>query len=504
MLGAATLEPVGERSPRRLDQETTAGLKGGDRMSMLAVPRTEAGAGRAELRFPADFWWGAATSAYQIEGAVSDDGRTPSSWDTFAATPGRIDGGDTGELGADHLRRYRGDVALMAELGLAAYRFSVAWPRVRPRGGLGVNRAGLGFYDRLVDELLAAGIAPVATLYHWDLPQELEDAGGWTNRDTAAHFADYAAVVAERLGDRVRLWHTVNEPWCSAFLGYGSGAHAPGRTDHRAALTAAHHLLLAHGLGVQALRSAAPDAQVSLALNLGVVRPVSTADADLDAARRIDGLLNRIFLDPLFRGAYPADVLRDTAPLTDWSFVRGDDLAVIAAPIDALGVNYYQPDLVGGARPEPDTGTPYPTAQDVAFHPTPGPVTAMGWSIDPTGLRDILLRVRRDYRDLPMHVAENGAAYPDEVTPDGRVHDPERIAYLHAHLAAAHEAITAGVNLRGYFVWSLLDNFEWAYGYGKRFGLIHVDYATQARTVKDSARWYRDVIEAGGVPRLAG
>ncbi|WP_213451665.1 GH1 family beta-glucosidase [Rhizomonospora bruguierae] len=459
-------------------------------MSALAVSRVAPAPG--PQRFRPDFWWGAATSAYQIEGGVAEDGRAPSIWDTFSTGPGRVDGGDTGRRAADHRRRYREDVALMADLGLTAYRFSVSWPRV-----LGT---GLDFYDRLVDELLGAGIAPVATLYHWDLPQTIEDAGGWPARDTSHRFAQYAATVAERLGDRVRLWHTLNEPWCAAFLGYGSGAHAPGRRDHAAALAAAHHLLLAHGLAADALRAAAPGAPVSLALNLGVVRPLTPAPADVDAARRIDGLLNRLFLDPLFRGGYPADVLADTARVSDWSFVRDGDLAAIATPVDALGVNYYQPDLVAGNRPEPDPTTPYPAASDITFHRTPGPVTGMGWSIDPAGLREILLRIRDEYRDLPVHVAENGAAYPDRVDPDGRVRDQERIGYLRTHLAAAHEAYTAGVDLRGYFVWSLLDNFEWAYGYGKRFGLVHVDYATQVRTPKDSALWYRGVIRAGGLP----
>jgi beta-glucosidase len=467
-------------------------------MSTLAAPETAAGVQRTGLRFPAGFWWGAATAAYQIEGGVAQDGRTPSIWDTFAATPGLVDGGDSGEPAADHLRRYRDDVALMAELGLAAYRFSIAWPRVRRPGNAGVNAAGLGFYDRLVDELLDAGIAPVATLYHWDLPQELEDSGGWTNRDTAARFAEYAAVIGRRLGDRVQMWNTVNEPWCSAFLGYGSGSHAPGRRNHADALAAAHHLLLAHGLGAQALRAATPGARISLALNASIVRPVTASPADLEAARRIDGLLNRIFLDPVFRGAYPQDVLADTAALTEWGFVHPGDLAAISTPVDALCVNYYQPDLVG-ASAERDAGTPYPTAEYVAFHRAPGPVTDMGWSVDPTGLRDVLLRIREDYGDLPMYVTENGAAYADTVSPDGRVRDPERIAFLRGHLAAAHEAMSAGVDLRGYFVWSLLDNFEWAYGYSKRFGLVHVDFATQKRTVKDSGRWYQGAIAAGGI-----
>jgi beta-glucosidase len=469
-------------------------------MSLSAVSEA-AEAGAAGLMFPPGFWWGAATAAHQIEGAVTDDGRTPSIWDTFAGIPGKVAHGDTGERATEHYHRYRDDVRLMADLGLSAYRFSIAWSRVQPHGRAGVNRAGLDFYDRLVDELLGAGIRPTATLYHWDLPQELEDAGGWTHRDIADRFADYTAVVAGRLGDRIQLWNTLNEPWCSAFLGYGSGAHAPGRTDYRAALTAAHHLLLAHGRAVQVLRATSP-AQIGIALNVGTVRPVSDAPADIDAARRIDGLLNRIFLDPLLRGAYPADVQADTAAFTDWSFVHADDLAIISEPIDALGINYYQPDLVGAAAAgKPGPVMPYPTGGSVEFHARPGPVTDMGWSIDPGGLRDVLVRVDRDYGPIPLYVTENGAAFPDRVSGDGRVHDAERIDYLRGHLTAAHEALTHGVDLRGYFVWSLLDNFEWAFGYAKRFGLVHVDYRTQIRTPKDSALWYRDVIAAGGIGR---
>jgi len=434
------------------------------------------------MRFPDSFWWGASTSAYQVEGAVDADGRVPSIWDTFGATPGRIQNGDTGARAADHYHRYAEDVAAMAALGLSAYRFSVAWPRL----------ANLDFYDRLVDALLARDIRPVATLYHFDLPQSLEDAGGWANRDTAYRFADFAEAVAARIGDRVAMWNTLNEPWCTAFLGYGTGVHAPGRRDDP--FRAAHHLLLAHGLAVPVLRarSAAP---VAIALNGGTVRPVSADPADVAAARRIDALLNRIFFDPVLRGRYPDDLEADS----DWSFVRDGDLAAIGAPLDALGVNYYQPDLVGAADPPaPDPGNPYPTGGTVRHHTPPGPVTDMGWPIDPTGLRDMLLRVTEDYGPVPLYVTENGAAFPDRIE-DGRVHDDARIAYLQGHLAAVHEAITKGADIRGYFVWSLLDNFEWAYGYGKRFGLLHVDYATLARTPKDSALWYRDVIRRGGL-----
>jgi beta-glucosidase len=467
----------------------------------LVAAGTSAQQAPAELKFPTGFWWGAATASYQIEGATQEDGRTPCIWDTFAATPGKTANGDSGFGAADHYHRYREDVALMADLGLTAYRFSVAWPRIRPHGGDLANPAGLSFYDRLVDELLAARIHPVPTLYHWDLPQELEDKGGWVNRDTAYRFAEYAADVAQLLGDRVQLWCTLNEPWCSAFLGYGCGEHAPGRTDHRDALAAAHHLLLAHGLGTQAIRAATAQARISLAINAGVVRAVSDDPSDVDAARRIDGLLNRIFLDPIFSAGYPADVLEDTREITDWGFVRPGDLDVINAPIDALGLNYYQPDLVGAANPERhDPRGAYPHGGKVLWHRAPGPRTDMDWPIDPSGLEEILLRIKRDYGDIPLYVTENGAAFPDRVV-DGRVHDPDRIDFLHSHLAAAHSALEQGANLRGYFVWSLLDNFEWAQGYAKRFGIVYVDYETQRRIPKQSAHWYRGVITAGGLPR---
>ncbi|WP_245204360.1 GH1 family beta-glucosidase [Kitasatospora sp. RG8] len=460
------------------------------------------------LAFPADFLWGAATAAYQIEGAADEDGRTPSIWDTFSRTPGRVRNGDTGDIATDHYHRYRDDVALMAELGLPAYRFSLSWPRIRPGGSGSANKAGLDFYDRLVDELLAHGIAPVATLYHWDLPQELEDAGGWTARITADRFAEYAALAAGRLGDRIATWTTLNEPWCSAFLGYGSGVHAPGRADPAAALTAHHHLLLAHGLAVGALRAELPPtARVSLTLNLAAVRPLTDDPADREAARRIDGLANRIFLDPVFHGRYPADVLADTAHVTDWSFVRDGDLAEISRPLDSLGINYYTPTVVAaddpaGPAPRQDghgggERSAWPADHGIRFLPAEGERTAMGWPVDAEGLYELLTRLRDELPGLPLLVTENGAAYDDYSDPSGAVHDPERIAYLHAHLTAVHRAIAAGVPVRGYFLWSLLDNFEWAYGYGKRFGMVHVDFASQRRTPKDSARWYAEVVRSG-------
>jgi beta-glucosidase len=451
------------------------------------------------LRLPSDFVWGAATAAYQIEGAAGEDGRGPSIWDTFSRMPGRIADGSTGDVACDHYHRYHEDVRLMADLGLRAYRFSVAWPRVQPDGRGAVNRRGLDFYRRLVDDLLALDVEPWVTLYHWDLPQPLEDAGGWPERDTAARFGDYAAVVHAALGDRVRNWTTLNEPWCSAFLGYGSGVHAPGRQDSRAAVRAAHHLMLGHGLAMQAMRATAPGQRLAVTLNLYPVSPQSAAPADVDAARRIDGLANRIFLDPILRGAYPADVVRDLEPMTDFGHVRSGDLAVIATPVSALGVNYYSRYVVAGPDGEPTepygrAASSWPGSEHVRFVGRGLPTTEMGWEIDAPGLTEILLRVHADYPGVPIVVTENGAAFPDQAV-DGEVDDPQRVAYLDAHLRACADAAAAGVPLKGYFLWSLLDNFEWSWGYSRRFGLVYVDYTSQARIPKSSARWYADVIQ---------
>jgi beta-glucosidase len=462
--------------------------------------RTEPSA--AIRRFPVGFRWGAATAAYQIEGAAGEDGRTPAIWDTFARIPGRVRNGDNGDIAADHYHLWEQDLRELAGLGVDSYRFSAAWPRVQPGGSGPANPRGLDFYDRLVDGLLGHGIDPVVTLYHWDLPQELEDAGGWPERSTAYRFAEYAGYLAARLGDRVALWTTLNEPWCSAYLGYATGEHAPGRTDPAASLAAVHHLNLAHGLACAAVRAeAGADVQLSVTLNLCAARPATDSPEDLQAARRIDGIANRVFLDPILRGEYPADVLADTAHLTDWAFVHDGDAAVINAPLDVLGVNYYAPTVVSGpvgdaqrdrsARPHS-----YPGCEDLGFPPVDGPRTAMGWPVDADALHALLLRVHRDYPGIPLMITENGAAYDDYADPSGAVNDPERIAYLSAHLDAAARAVDDGVDLRGYFCWSLMDNFEWAHGYGRRFGLIHVDYATQRRTWKTSAYWYRDFVAA--------
>ncbi|GIG00993.1 beta-glucosidase [Catellatospora citrea] len=449
------------------------------------------------LRFPEGFRWGAATASYQIEGAATEDGRTPSIWDTYARTPGRVFHGHSGDVACDHYHRYRDDVALMKQLGLGTYRFSVAWPRIKPDGSGPVNARGLDFYDRLVDELLDKGIDPMVTLYHWDLPQVLEDRGGWTNRDTAYYLADLAAATIGRLGDRVRTWTTLNEPWCSAFLGYGSGDHAPGRQDPAAALSAVHHLLLGHGLSVQALRAGGAR-EVSLTLNLACVRPVDPNDAhDLAAVRHIDGLHNRIFLDPTLRGGYPQDMRALFARFgVDRQILAGDE-AVIASPIDLLGVNFYQPSRVR-AGVGVDCGPANPGSEGCEYVQQDLPVTAMGWPVDATALYELLMRLATDYPGTPLMITENGAAY-DDVLDGDRVADHDRIAYLDGHLRAVHAALSEGADMRGYLAWSLLDNYEWAYGYGKRFGIVHVDYDTQRRTPKDSARWFAGVIGRNGL-----
>lgn len=450
-------------------------------------------------RFPEGFLWGAATAAYQIEGAAAEDGRGASIWDTFSHTPGRVRGGDTGDIAADHYHRFAEDVDLMAALHLGAYRFSISWPRVQPDGRGAVNTAGLAFYDRLVDALLAKGITPAVTLYHWDLPQSLEDAGGWPNRDTAHRFADYAGLVHDALGDRVDLWTTLNEPWCSANLGYWSGIHAPGRTEPAAAMAAMHHLLLGHGLAVQAMRTTArPEELLAITLNLWPVLPATTSTEDLAAAHLMDGFLNRLYLDPVLRGTYPEDVVDATRDLTDWGFVHPGDMAVIGAPIDLLGVNYYAPHRAGAGAHAPGWEQ-FPANLGVAMRPPQGELTDMGWEISPTAFTELLVGLQRDY-GVPLMVTENGAAFPDVLTPTGRVEDPRRIAYLEGHLGAVHEAIDLGADVRGYFAWSLLDNFEWAEGYSKRFGLVHVDYETLARHPKDSALWFAQGARRNRIP----
>ena len=461
--------------------------------------------------FPDDFVFGSATASYQIEGAVHEGGRGPSIWDTFSHTPGAVLGGDTGDVAADHYHRVAEDVALMKDLGLQAYRFSVAWPRIQPTGTGEPNPEGLAFYSDLVDRLLAAGIKPVVTLYHWDLPQALEDEGGWSNRQTAYRFAEYARIVARALGDRVDTWSTLNEPWCSAFLGYASGVHAPGVTDDERALRAVHHLNLAHGLAARAIRDELGDGvTISITLNLHLFSPASDAPDDVEAFRRVNTIGNEVFLQPLLEGRYPADVRADTAHVSDWSFVQEGDLELIRVPIDLLGLNYYDDAVVrhgvapvGDGEPGPDghktsRHIPWVGADEVEWVPRPGPRTAMDWGIHPEGLTRMLVDISRRYPGQPLAITENGAAFYDEVT-DGRVHDQDRVDYLHDHLDAVGAALDAGADVRGYFVWSLMDNFEWAYGYDRRFGIVHVDYPTGTRTLKDSALWYAEAVRARAV-----
>jgi beta-glucosidase len=444
-------------------------------------------------KFPEGFLWGVATSAQQIEGGIHEQGRGESIWDRFAATPGRIADRSDASIACDHFHRWRDDIELMRWLGVGAYRFSIAWPRVRPDGRGAINQAGLDFYDALVDGLLAAGIRPFATLYHWDLPQALQERGGWASRDTAKAFADYAGIVSGRLGDRVLHWTTHNEPWCIAALGHEQGVHAPGHRDPAESLRVAHHVLLSHGWAADAVRQSAPGAEVGIVLNLTPVTPASKSPADHDAARRADGILNRWYLDPLFRGRYPEDAIADRARRghlagTILPFEQPGDLAAIAAPFDFLGVNYYSRAVVRAG----EDGEP--VAVEVVPHEQ---LTDMGWEVYPQGLYDLLIRVDREYAPRRIYLTENGAAYADGPDGTGQIHDTRRVQFLHGHLQAALRAIADGVPLHGFFTWSLLDNFEWAHGYSKRFGLYWVDFVTQQRIPKESAFWYREVAASG-------
>ncbi|WP_344441071.1 GH1 family beta-glucosidase [Kitasatospora nipponensis] len=435
---------------------------------------------------PDGFRWGAATAAYQIEGAADEDGRAPSIWDTFAHTPGAVAGGDTGDTACDHYHRWPEDLGLIGRLGLDSYRFSIAWPRVVPQADGRVNAAGLDFYDRLVDALLAQGVTPFPTLYHWDLPQAQQDRGGWPERATAERFGEYAAVVADRLGDRVTHWATLNEPLCSAWIGHLEGAMAPGLRDLTAAVRASYHLHLGHGLAVQALRAAVPGARIGIVNNLSTITAASDSEADRAAAVRADGHVNRWWLDPVHGRGYPQDMVELYG--VDLP-VRTGDLELIGAPLDWLGLNYYFRQIVAD-----DPGGPLPRFRQL---PGPGPErTAMDWEVHAPGIEQLLLRLTEEYGARELYVTENGSAYPDTVTADGRVEDPERTAYLEQHLAACARAVAKGAPLAGYFAWSLLDNFEWAYGYDKRFGLVHVDYPTQRRTVKASGHRYAELISA--------
>lgn len=440
-------------------------------------------------RFPQGFLWGAANAAYQVEGAVAEDGRGPSIWDVFAHTPGKIVHGDTGDIACDQYHRLEADLDLMAEMGLGLYRFSVAWPRVLPAGTGAVNEKGLDYYDRLVDGLVARAIQPMLTLYHWDLPQALQEKGGWGDRAVADWFADYVDVVQRRLGDRIAFWNTLNEPWCVAFIGHRDGVFAPGLKDEALALKVVHHQLLAHARGTEVLRAGGRDG-IGLALNLVSEVPASDRPQDIAATRRMDGIENRLFLDPLFRGSYPEDIVRHYVPVSDFGFVRPGDLEAIQRPLDFLGVNFYQQHITRADPADPERRT----ISEIPGHRR----TAMNIGFNPEGLRDLLLRVKADYTDVPIIITENGMAMSDYVDPDGRIRDSERIQFWDEHLSAVAEAIAAGVDVRGFVAWSFLDNYEWQVGYSRRYGMIYVDYRTQRRIWKDSGRWYQHVIEDNG------
>jgi beta-glucosidase len=443
-----------------------------------------------KLTFPPQFYWGTATASYQIEGGWNEDGKGESIWDTFSHTQGKIRDGSTGDVACDHYHRWKEDVALMKEIGCNAYRFSISWPRVIPKGKGKVNPLGLSFYDRLVDALLEANITPFITLYHWDLPQALQDEGGWANRDTAYYFAEYASVVAHKLGDRVKHWITHNEPWVVSWIGYGWGEHAPGIRNEKVAIQVSHHLLLSHGLAVEVLKDISPDSEVGITLNLSPIHPASDSEEDKLAAWRQDGFLNRWFLDPIFRGHYPPDIIElysANAPK-----VLPGDMAIISRRIDFLGINYYSRGIV---RFNPKAGP----LQAEGVAPEGAEFTEMGWEIYPPGIYEIIMRIWKDYQPKKIYITENGAAFADEIASDGGVHDQKRIDYLREHFIQAHKAIEEGANLCGYFIWSLMDNFEWAHGFTKRFGIVYTDYPTQRRIMKDSALWYKKVIEENGL-----
>jgi beta-glucosidase len=447
-------------------------------------------------RFPSTFRFGVATSAFQIEGATDADGRGESTWDRFCATPGKVLNGDTGIVACDHYHRYEDDLDLIAGLGLDSYRFSIAWPRILPAGSGPVNQQGLDYYRRLVEAMLERGLRPLATLYHWDLPQPLEELGGWISRETALRFADYAAVVFDALGDRVDDWITQNEPWVTAVEGYAQGKKAPGLTDWPASLAAAHHLLLSHGLAVQAFDAVRPsNGRIGITLNLSPMFPAGESAADLAAARRADGFHNRWYLDPVLLGAYPDDMLAFYESRgVDFGFVADGDAAAIGAPTDFLGVNYYSVGRVADADTANFLG--------LEFQPTTGPVTAMGWEIAPEHLEHLLVRLDADYGRPRILITENGAAF-DDVLLNGHVYDIERVRFLQEHLAAVARAVAGGVDIEAYYLWSLLDNFEWESGYRPRFGIVHVDYATQRRIPKQSALWYRDFVCAQRIAEQA-
>ena len=437
------------------------------------------------LQFPKDFVWGAATASYQIEGAWNEDEKGESIWDRFSHTPGKVQAGDTGDMACDHYHRWEDDLKIIKKLGLKAYRFSTAWPRVLPSGTGTVSEAGLDFYSKLVDGLLKLDVEPYITLYHWDLPQKLQDKGGWPARDIVDAFVEYADLVSRVLGDRVKNWITLNEPWVSAFVGYEHGAHAPGHKSRHEALAAAHHLLLAHGQAVPVIRSNSRDSRVGITLNLTPQVPASPSIADRAAANWVDGYINRWFLDPLVGRGYPQDMVNDYGD--EMAFVQPGDLETASVPLDFIGINYYHRNIVRSEKVSEEENAPRTVIR--------GDVTEMGWEVHPESLYKMLGRLYFDYDFPVIHITENGAAYNDEVNADGEVDDPKRLSYIRRHLQQVHRAIEAGIPVQGYFAWSLMDNFEWAYGYSKRFGLTYVDYQTQQRIIKSSSKWYSQVVQ---------
>jgi beta-glucosidase len=441
--------------------------------------------------FPEGFLWGTATAAYQIEGALNEDGKGESIWDRFTHTPGTIERGETGDVAADHYHRWREDLDLMARLNLNAYRFSISWPRILPNGFGHINEAGLDFYSRLVDGLLARGIEPFLTLYHWDLPQALQDKGGWANRDTAKAFADLAAAVARRLGDRVTHWVTHNEPCVTTMLGHVTGEHAPGKRDAALILPVSHHLLVSHGLATQAIRAESPQpVQVGATLNMGIVEPASDRENDVVAAQLFEGVWQNMYLEALYHKAYPDEILTALQMIGGSAdAILPGDMDLIAEPTDFLGVNYYTRMIIrasSGALPLPEVVTPG------------GPLTEMGWEVYPQGLRDLLIMLAKTYKPAAIYVTENGAAYPDTLDERGEVVDPDRRRYLERHFLTTREAIQAGAPVKGFFVWSFMDNFEWAKGYRTRFGVVYTDFETQRRTVKESGRFLAEVAATNG------
>lgn len=444
-------------------------------------------------KFPEDFIWGAAAASYQIEGAYNEDGKGESIWDRFTDQEGNILNGDTGDVACDHYHKYKNDVQLIKNIGLDSYRFSISWPRIFPKGTGKINQKGLDFYKGLINELLKNGIKPLPTLYHWDLPQVLQDRGGWSNRDTAKYFQEYAMRIIDQFEIVIDQWITHNEPWVVSFLGHALGQHAPGEQDYQTALQVLHHLLLSHGMVVKSFKEEEFAGKIGITVNLGDFHPASDSKKDLAATWRQDNFINKIVLDPLFRAKYPQDLFDFFEKNIGEIEIKADDMSIISYPMDFLGINYYSRNIIKDAEEENILETKEVKVDDSQY-------TEMGWEVYPQGIYNVLERVNNEYSELPLYITENGAAFPDKLTENGKVDDQDRINYLREHIKKAHQAVQDGIPLKGYYVWSIMDNFEWAYGYSKRFGLIFVDYKdNQKRYLKESAKWYKKVIERNGL-----